>query len=131
MLTANMHLKVIDFGTALFMNNTLVSKEFLKKLNKMKSEEQASEEEMIRQYQKKHKSTFVGTAEYVSPELLNDEECGYPADIWALGCMMFKMLVGKTPFWDQTEYLVFQNIKQGKYTLDSLGLGEAEEDLLR
>ena len=47
MLTEHMHLKVIDFGTALFMNSTLVSKDFLKKLNKMKAEEHKSEEEMI------------------------------------------------------------------------------------
>jgi len=107
MLDQNNHLKVIDFGTALFMNNNIVSNEFLKRINKMKQNEYASEEQIIESYQSKHKCTFVGTAEYVSPELLNDEECGYSADIWALGCIIYKMYSNKTPFWDQTEYLVF------------------------
>ena len=53
----------------------------------------------------------MGTAEYVSPELLEDDRCGPEADLWALGCIVFKMFTGKTPFADQTEYLVFQRIK--------------------
>ncbi len=30
-------------------------------------------------------ATFVGTAQYVSPEMLEDSDCGAPGDIWALG----------------------------------------------
>jgi len=32
-----------------------------------------------------HRSTFVGTAQYVSPEMLDGSDCGAPADLWALG----------------------------------------------
>lgn len=48
----------------------------------------------------RNKATFVGTCEYVSPELLKDDECESPADIWALGCIIYKMFTGKTPFHD-------------------------------
>jgi len=78
---------------------------------------------------------FVGTAEYVTPELLNcgsdedtilhnvetfidndeDERDDIPVtkacDLWALGCIVYQMLVGKTPFRATTEYLIFENIK--------------------
>jgi len=52
-------------------------------------------------------STFVGTAEYVSPELLNEDISGPSADLWAIGIMLYKMYTGKTPFYDQSEYLIF------------------------
>lgn len=32
-----------------------------------------------------HRKTFVGTAQYVSPEMLEHSECDTAADLWALG----------------------------------------------
>ena len=43
MLDENNHLKLIDFGTALIMNNTTISSEFLKSINKKKKEELTEE----------------------------------------------------------------------------------------
>jgi len=37
-----------------------------------------------------------------------------------LGCIIYKMFVGKTPFIDQTEYLIFQKIKKGQFSTNSL-----------
>ena len=61
---------------------------------------------------KKRKNTFVGTAEYVSPEVLLGETIGPECDLWALGCMLYRFLAGKTPFKDKTEYLIFENIRK-------------------
>jgi 3-phosphoinositide dependent protein kinase-1 len=63
---------------------------------------------------KKKRNTFVGTAEYVSPEVLQDENIGPECDLWALGCILYRFLVGKTPFKDKTEYLIFENIRKNK-----------------
>lgn len=66
----------------------------------------------------KKRDSFVGTAEYVAPELLNDSKCLPASDLWALGCVACKMFNGKTPFFAQTEYLVFNKIKEGNFTLN-------------
>jgi serine/threonine protein kinase len=63
-----------------------------------------------------HQNTFVGTAEYVSPEVLVDRAAGPAADLWALGCIIYQMFAGYSPFKDKTEYLVFKRILETKYT---------------
>lgn len=110
---------MIDFGTASFFDPSKLSAETLQKLTDLKDmsrkDERGSEldfgDESLDDYQSRHKATFVGTAEYVSPELLEDDMCGPEADLWALGCIVYKMFTGKTPFQDSTEYLIFQKIK--------------------
>ncbi|ODV64269.1 PDPK1 family serine/threonine-protein kinase, partial [Ascoidea rubescens DSM 1968] len=54
--------------------------------------------------------SFVGTAEYVSPELLNDKYSGKPSDIWSFGCILYQLIAGKPPFKATNEYLTFQQV---------------------
>lgn len=44
------------------------------------------------------KPSFVGTAWYLSPEVLEGQPTGPWSDIWAIGCILYKMVFGKTPF---------------------------------
>ena len=56
------------------------------------------------------KGTFVGTPLYVAPEMLEFNSSGSFTDLWALGCIIYEMLVGKSPFYAKNSNLVFQKI---------------------
>ncbi|GMM57217.1 protein kinase [Maudiozyma humilis] len=61
-------------------------------------------------------SSFVGTAEYVSPELLLHNRCTPSSDIWALGCMIYQFTVGSPPFRGENELKTFAKIVELDYT---------------
>ena len=44
------------------------------------------------------KNTICGTYEYMSPELIKNENYDFNVDIWALGILLYEMLHGKSPF---------------------------------
>jgi serine/threonine protein kinase len=43
-------------------------------------------------------------------QVLRNEPTGYAADLWALGCLLYRMLLGETPFAAASEYLIFERI---------------------
>lgn len=55
-------------------------------------------------------NSFVGTAEYVTPELLTLGYTDYRCDYWAAACIFYQMKFGIPPFKDKTEYLTFKKI---------------------
>ena len=38
-----------------------------------------------------YRSTFVGTSEYISPEMINHSRASKEADLWALGCIIYEV----------------------------------------
>ena len=64
-------------------------------------------------------SCMEGTAEYLSPEALNHAETGPETDLWALGCIIYQMFTGRSPFKEKTEFLVFRKIIENKISFPS------------
>jgi len=93
-----MHVKITDFGTA-----------------KIKAHEEAEEAMVGDSPLKAKKGTFCGTVQYVSPEILKDEDCNEGADLWALGCIIYQLLTAQHPFKADSEYLIFQKILKREF----------------
>ena len=82
MLNSNGYIKIIDFGLARIL---------------------ASDEVAM---------THCGTGEYFAPEVL--KQCGYDhmVDFWAMGILIYEMLVGVTPFFSRNKHELLQNIRE-------------------
>lgn len=108
LVNGDMRLMITDFGAA--------------KIIDADEEQNDSNEEK--------KSSFVGTAEYVSPELLKNNKCGIESDVWAIGCILYQFIVGLPPFKGTTEYLTFEKIVNLDYKWPNFFIPELIKDIV-
>jgi 3-phosphoinositide dependent protein kinase-1 len=83
LLTASGHVKLIDFGTAKDLVDTSLNG-----------------------------PEFVGTAEYMSPEAVDNLPTGPSTDLWAFGCLVYQLFDGYSPFKAPSPYLSFLKIRR-------------------
>ncbi|XP_038831944.1 serine/threonine-protein kinase PLK2-like isoform X2 [Salvelinus namaycush] len=65
------------------------------------------------------KKTICGTPNYLSPEVLNKQGHGCESDVWALGCVMYTMLLGRPPFETTNLKETYRCIREARYSLPS------------
>jgi len=53
--------------------------------------------------------SYCGSAEYMSPEMLNGEPYSYGIDYYSLGAVLFEMVTGLPPFYSTDQNEMFQN----------------------
>lgn len=104
----NGHLKLTDFGTALQLKNSPEDAE-------VPMDDEEEDEALV------ERTSFVGTADYVSPEVLSNEAVTGACDLWAVGVVLYNMLTGTTPFASASEFLTFQNITAHAHRMDRSG----------
>ena len=64
--------------------------------------------------------SMCGNPEYYSPEMINKQGYNVSADFWALGVLLYEMLVGCTPFMDSDPIKMYQKITKGKILFPKL-----------
>ncbi|KAJ7300684.1 kinase-like domain-containing protein, partial [Mycena albidolilacea] len=91
-------------------------------------------------------TTFVGTAQYQAPELLeliDNPMVGIPSprramvtdfwcssDDWAFGCVVYEMIAGRFFFNDRSDYLTWQKVKKVEYEFPN-GFDKQAKDLMQ
>ena len=61
-------------------------------------------------------SSFIGTPEFISPEIILNEPISHSCDLWSLGCLLYNLYSGKSPFYSELKINIYQNIKNLKYS---------------
>lgn len=100
LLDHQMYVKITDFGTAKILK-TRQPDESQVSISPIDSTEIPEDERA---------NSFVGTAEYVSPELLTEKNACKASDLWAFGCIIYQLLAGRPPFKAGNEFQTFQKI---------------------
>ena len=83
--TENAIIKVSDFGLARFVDSETLA------------------------------TTTCGTPGYVAPEILEQQPYDQPCDFWSVGVVLFILLSGSPPFYDEDNFQLFEKIKACKY----------------
>ena len=109
LITSDGHLKLTDFGTARFnveeVGPAVVT---LSRTGKETTKRAVS---------------FVGTADYIAPEVLDNTSCTPAVDLWSLGCVIYQLTCGQPPFrcspalklYSKLHLLLFWILSSGTY----------------
>ena len=80
---------------------------------------------------KEKPKSFVGTAQYLCPEILKDPKTASPAsDYWSIGCTLYFFVCGFFPFKGKSEYLVMKCVEKGEFTFPDFLTDENIKDLI-
>lgn len=112
LLDQKMHLLIADFGSAKILPENydhMIEQEEIERSRQIEEDDEEPSRPARR-------SSFVGTAQYVSPEVLNGNAAHHGSDLFSFGSIIYQMLCGKFAFNAGSEYLIFQKILKLQYT---------------
>ncbi|KAJ5070339.1 cell cycle protein kinase dbf2-related [Anaeramoeba ignava] len=120
------HLKLTDFGLSaddhlystklddLIQKNLEETKSHIYTISPRKRNHQA----LRKWHQKRRQKSFVGSPGYVAPEIILQKQYGKEVDLWSLGCILYEMLAGFTPFAGRTDTETLENVVNFKQVLE-------------
>lgn len=72
-------------------------------------------------------SSFVGSGDYVSPEMLKSNMVGPMSDIWAFGCLVYTLFVGEAPFHTDSRFVTFRRIQENDFSIPDFVPSDARD----
>lgn len=98
MIDQNDYIKIIDFGEAKIVDKYKDEEQVIQHIKKQETFSDDSSffgrMKSMRGKREKSEGTFVGTALYVAPEMLESNQSSFYTDLWALGCIIYEMCSG-------------------------------------
>mmetsp|Transcript_27448 Transcript_27448/g.20606 ORF Transcript_27448/g.20606 Transcript_27448/m.20606 type:complete len:119 (-) Transcript_27448:92-448(-) len=83
----------------------------------------------IEEAQSEQRPSLVGTAEYISPEVLEGEDATTSSDLWSLGIILYQFVQGKTPFRGTSDNETFKKVQRAEFDFKE-SIPEETKDLI-
>jgi len=108
MIDCRGHIRLIDFGLATSVEHDAATG----------VASSTTDSSPRRKHHQQHKSV-VGSPEYIALEVLADDETlvDQAADWWSVGCVLFELLTGVTPFYGESVAMVFDNVRNWRQVM--------------
>ena len=114
MIDTDGHIRLGDFGLAKQAGMP----------DNMEEDEKSRKKGMVAQ-------SFCGSPAYLAPEMLNKSGVSASGDVYQIGVVLYEMLVGIPPFYNDNINILYKNISQGKLKIPNYLSKSAKSILLR
>ncbi|CAG9798713.1 unnamed protein product [Chironomus riparius] len=113
-LDSNMHLLIGDLGSSKILQDEDIHHNHL---SHSINEDDDGQNNNPKEKRKERRESFVGTALYVSPEILKGKKSLFSTDLFSYACILYEFICKKPTFGSngENEYMVFQKIQNMDY----------------
>jgi len=124
------HLKITDFGLSKYFSKGTTQK-WIQKYYTEENEESLNNSDdaqlklNLKQIKKKK---IIGSPHYIAPEVITDNNCTFAVDWWALGIILFEILLGFPPYNGSTPEEVFKSIVNNRKEIE-MNIGYSDDQV--